>query len=166
MIKIINKIINIIYIIIIVLLLLYFGLRISKKIEIYNVETGSMEENIHKGDYILIYRQNDYKIGDVVTFKKNEYFVTHRVVEVEDDYITTKGDANNTLDDKIKKSSIVGKVIISGGILNIIIDYKFSIVGFLLALYLVTCYFVDNKKDVVEEKEEKEENNKTVKKRK
>ena len=139
--KIFNRAINGIYILIIILLLSYFGFRYSGKIEIYNVETGSMEEDIHRGDYILIYKANNYKIGDVVTFKVNDYFVTHRIIKMDDEYVTTKGDANNTEDAKIDKSTIVGKVISAGGILNIIIEYKFAIVSFLLGLYLLSCYF-------------------------
>ena len=145
MIKIFNKIINIIYILIIILLVGYFILRLSNKIEIYNVETGSMEDNIHRGDYILIYKQNNYKIGDIVTYKINDYFVTHRIIKIKGNMVTTKGDANNTEDEKFDKSSIVGKVILVGGILNIVIIYKYTIVGLILILYLLS-YYLDKEK--------------------
>ncbi len=164
MVKTFNKIVNGIYILIIILLVLYIGLRYTNKIEIYSVETGSMESNIHKGDYILIYKGGKYKIGDVITFRENDYFVTHRIIDISNDGITTKGDANNTEDTKIDKTDIVGKVILVGGILNIVINFKFSIVAVLFAIYLLTCYFgygknnennVNKQKDISTKKEVK-----------
>ena len=163
MIKVLKKIVDVILIIIIVVLALYFILRVDNKIRIYNVMTGSMEDNIHAGDYILILKQDDYKVGDIVTFGKNGYFITHRIVKRDGNTITTKGDANNTEDANIDKSEIIGKVILIGGILNIIINYKFGLVGMILALYLITYYFDDKKekleeKAILEEKETEDEN--------
>lgn len=143
----IKKLTNLILILVIVALSLYFVLRALNKIQIYTVKTGSMEDNIHVGDYILILKKNDYKIGDIVTFKSGGGFITHRIIDINGDEITTKGDANNIKDDSITKDIIVGKVIISGGILNIIINYKFAIVGMLLSFYLLSCYFGDDEKD-------------------
>jgi len=154
--KLFSKVLNGIYILIIILLIIYIGFRYTNKIEIYNVETGSMEDNIHAGDYILIYKKSgNYKVGDVVTYKVNNYFVTHRIVKIEDDYVTTKGDANNTEDAKITKNEIVGKAILVGGILNIIINFKYAIVAVLLAIYLFSCY-IDSTAKKISEKNKKE----------
>ena len=143
--KIVN---NALFIIIIIILAGYFALRMLNKIEIYGVTTGSMENNIHAGDYILIIRKNDYNIGDIVTYKKSDYFITHRIVKKDNNIFVTKGDANNLEDDAINISDIEGKVIMSGGILNIIINYKFAIAAIWLSLYLISCYFDKEKKDL------------------
>ena len=150
--KIFDVIVNAIFIVLIVLLLAYFALRVTGKIEIYNVKTGSMEEQIHVGDYILIFRKNNYKVGDVVTFTSGDGFITHRIIQKNGNKVITKGDANNAEDQEIYESSIVGKVIICGGLLNIIINYKYAIVCVLLSLYLFSCYF--GKEDNKEEKEQ------------
>ena len=50
-------------------------------------------------------------------------------------------------------SDIVGKVIISGGILNIIVNYKFAIAAMFVALYLISCYFGDTKEDNIDNQE-------------
>lgn len=139
--KIVKLIANIIFIIIILLLATYFVFRVTGKVEIYVVKTGSMEEKIHVGDYILIYRKSSYNVGDVVTFTSNDGFITHRIIKKDGSKIITKGDANNTEDSEIVESNIVGKVILSGGILNFIINYKYVIVCILLSLYLFSCYF-------------------------
>lgn len=143
--KVLKIIINIILIIIIIILAIYALFRFTNKIEILKVETGSMKDNINVGDYILIYKQNDYKINDIVTYKVEGYYITHRIVEINDDTIITKGDANNVVDGEITKKDIVGKVIIKGNFLNFIVNYKYVLVILFLILYLVTCLF--NKKE-------------------
>lgn len=141
MIKVLKKILNVIFIILIIILAGYFILRLTGRLEIYNVKTGSMEDNIHVNDYILIYKKDDYEIGDIVTFKKDNYLVTHRIIREENNKFVTKGDANNTEDDAISLGQIVGKVIIIGGLLNFIINYKFVLASLLLSLYLLSWYF-------------------------
>ena len=147
--KAVKIILDFILILIIIALCLYFALRYFDQILIYKVQTGSMEDDIHTGDYILIVKRDDYKVGDVVTFRKSDGFITHRIINKKGNTITTKGDANNVEDDKISKKDIVGKVIIAGGILNIIITYKYALVALFLSIYFFSCYFS-------KEKEEKE----------
>ena len=62
MIKALKIIGNIILILIILILSTYIVLRFFKKIDIYRVETGSMEEGIHRGDYLLIVKQSNYEV--------------------------------------------------------------------------------------------------------
>ena len=143
----IHRLFDIIFIAIIVILLGYFALRVMNRVEIYNVKTGSMEAKIHVGDYILILKKSRYDIGDVITLASNNSYVTHRIVRIDGDKVTTKGDANNTEDETISSSNIVGKVILSGGILNIIINYKYALAGIVLSLYLFSCYFESRKKE-------------------
>ena len=145
--RVFKRIFDVVFILVIMVLVGYFILRSTNRIMIYRVKTGSMEDNIHVGDYILIVRKDDYNVGDVVTFEKYDGFITHRIIKIDGDTITTKGDANNVEDDTIDKKTIVGKVIISGGIVNIIINYKYALVGGLLSLYLFSCYFSSRKKE-------------------
>lgn len=151
MIKLYKEVTNILFILFIVVLGIYVILRFTNKVEIYSVQTGSMEDNIHVGDYVLIYKKDNYNVGDVVTFTKDDYFITHRIIRKENDEVITKGDANNTEDEKINVKDIVGKVIISGGILNIIVNYKYAFAAIFVALYLVSCYFADNKEEISED---------------
>ncbi len=151
--KIIKKIFDVLFIIIILVLVSYFILRMNKIIEVYNVKTGSMEDNIHAGDYVLIIRKNNYEIGDVITFKKDGYLITHRIIKKYNDLFVTKGDANSDEDGPIKYNQIVGKVIIIGGYLNIIIKYKYLLASIFISLYLLSCYFIGDKENNNESKE-------------
>ncbi len=148
--KVFNLIFDIIFVILVILLIAYFALRILGIVDIYMVKTGSMEDGIHAGDYILIQKKKDYKINDIVTYKKEGYHVTHRIIKKNGEKVITKGDANNIEDEEIELKSIIGKVIYSGGVLNILIDYKYAIGSGLLGLYLLSCYFSKEEKSASE----------------
>lgn len=144
--KVYKQTMNILLIVLIVVLSGYFILRLCGIVSIYKVETGSMEDGIHAGDHILILNKSNYHKGEIITYQVDEYFITHRIIEINGDEVITKGDANNVEDEAISKEDIVGKVIYNGGLLDILIRYKFVIAGAMIALYLVSCYFESRKK--------------------
>ena len=139
--KIFKLVFDIILIASIVLLSIYLVLRFLGITEIYKVETGSMEDSIHTGDYILILKKNNYQVGDIVTYIKDGYHVTHRIIKKNGDKVVTKGDANNTPDEEISVNNIVGKTIYHGKLLNFLIDFKFAIASLLIGVYLLSLYF-------------------------
>ena len=78
------------------------------------VLSGSMEPTCPVGS-IIYYKevpQSELKIGDVVTFTNvDNQYVSHRIVNIDGDDVSTRGDANNTIDaNTIKLSDIKGKV--------------------------------------------------------
>lgn len=76
------------------------------------VISGSMEPTIKVGDLVVINTNDkDIKENDVITYASpNGSLVTHRVTESSSNGFITKGDANNTVDEKIvNKNNIVGK---------------------------------------------------------
>lgn len=83
-------------------------------VTILQVLSNSMSPEFYKGDIIVIKKQEDYKIGEIITFKtKSDDYVTHRIIEKYEDEFITKGDANNVADEeKIKLEQIKGKVIL------------------------------------------------------
>lgn len=80
----------------------------------YAVLSGSMVPKIQVGSlvYDKAMNQNDYKVGQIVTYKLSEKtLVTHRIVKVDKakQTVTTRGDANNTDDGAaVPYSNIVG----------------------------------------------------------
>ena len=77
----------------------------------FEIVSGSMSPTIEKGDMIIVKIDNDYKVGDIVSFKEEDSIITHRIVEKGDNYYVTKGDANNTVDNPIKKEQIIGRTV-------------------------------------------------------
>lgn len=107
------------------------------------VKSNSMYHTLQKGDFILIKRNNDYKKGDIITYDyESNYLVTHRIIEKNNNFFITKGDNNNSEDDKfIQLDNIKGKVIL-------ILNRKNQISIFLLMIFLVLfCLFKNNKED-------------------
>jgi len=107
------------------------------------VKSNSMYPTLQIGDFILIKRNNDYKKGDIITYDyESNYLVTHRIIEKNNNFFITKGDNNNSEDDKfIQLDNIKGKVIL-------ILNRKNQISIFLLMIFLVLfCLFKNNKED-------------------
>ena len=107
------------------------------------VRSNSMYPTLKKGDVILIKKYNNYKQGDIVTYAEDSnYLITHRIIEKNNNSFKTKGDNNNSEDDKtIQLENIKGKVIL-------ILNRKNQISIFLLMIFLVLfCLFKNNKED-------------------
>ena len=75
------------------------------------VLTGSMEPTIMADDLIFVKAEESYEIGDIVVFQSGSMLVVHRIVDMDGETVTTRGDANNTEDSPISKMYIKGKVI-------------------------------------------------------
>ena len=101
-----------IVIITIILINVFSALNISfLGFRLFRVGSGSMEPNLKVKDLVLIKKSSNYEIGDIVTYKENNEYITHRIISIENDKIVTKGDSNNTSDTPILKDLLVGKVV-------------------------------------------------------
>ncbi|MDD5433731.1 MAG: signal peptidase I [Candidatus Pacebacteria bacterium] len=103
----------------IALLLVVSVLPVTGNYKILAVQSGSMTPAIKMGSVVVVKPQEDYKIGDVITFgksSKTQTPTTHRIydikVNVGEVVYITKGDANNAPDSKeISQKEVIGKVI-------------------------------------------------------
>lgn len=114
---------------------------------IFKVISDSMSPNINQGDVIIL-KINDQtiKVNDVITYKVDKDFITHRVVEVQDKAYLTKGDYNNTADKPIFKESVIGKVIKvlpKFGIWKDIITTPKILILFFITMLLLSSTFKD-----------------------
>jgi len=135
--KIVSKVV---YIVILVFLILFnissvfnisvFGYRTFK------VGSGSMEPTLKVNDLILVKKQNNYNVKDIITFKIDDEYITHRLVEQNKTRVVTKGDANNALDKDFSKDKIVGKVIYRFKILNKVGQLFSSPVTFIIFTFI------------------------------
>ena len=78
---------------------------------IFEVVTGSMKNSINVGDAVLVKINSEYNVGDIVTYRSGEDYITHRIIKDDGASVITKGDANNVNDNPIDKNMILGKVI-------------------------------------------------------
>ena len=83
---------------------------------IFSVATGSMEPTIKQYDIIIVKKENEYFVDDIVTFPEkqansNIVYITHRIISRRGDTIVTKGDNNNAKDVAINQNIVIGKVV-------------------------------------------------------
>ena len=80
--------------------------------KVYVIHTGSMTPTIPSKSAVIV-REHEYRVGQVITFTEDGLTVTHRLVSISaSGMITTKGDANSTVDPwHVPKSQIIGGVV-------------------------------------------------------
>lgn len=132
---------------------------------VFNVATGSMSPTIEQNDIIIVKMTDQYQENDIVTFEKEGDYITHRIININDSNVITKGDANNTNDIAISKEAILGKVVKvfhNAGIWQKILTSPKVIIMIFLTLVLFDFAFSYKgfkKEKVVNYVEKKEENN-------
>lgn len=77
----------------------------------FSTSTGSMAPTIEIGDIVFVKIGEPTKEKDIITYKKDNEFITHRIVEIEGENIIARGDNNNTDDEAITKDMVLGKVV-------------------------------------------------------
>ena len=75
------------------------------------VLSGSMEPAIMTDELIFVKAESDYAVGDVVVYQTGKMLVVHRIVAMDGETVTTRGDANNVDDAAVELAQIKGKVI-------------------------------------------------------
>lgn len=81
---------------------------------IVSVVSDSMLPVLHRGDLLLVIKDNDPQIGniDIYDSASSSFTIVHRIVKIENGQYTFKGD-NNPVPDRltVSKSQIKGKVV-------------------------------------------------------
>lgn len=77
------------------------------------VSGSSMWPTLHKGDLVFIKGVDDVEdlqVGDIISFRQDRGFSIHRVMKIEGEVITTRGDGNFGDDPPITVDDVMGKV--------------------------------------------------------
>ncbi|PIR88857.1 MAG: signal peptidase I [Candidatus Harrisonbacteria bacterium CG10_big_fil_rev_8_21_14_0_10_40_38] len=79
------------------------------------ITSGSMWPVLKKGDLVLVegVKKDDLAVGDIIVFenKERKNFTIHRIVKLDDENITTKGDANFNEDTSISYKEVIGRAV-------------------------------------------------------
>ncbi len=129
------------------------------------VQSGSMEPAIHTGSVVIVAPQNDYKIGEIITFGElgeTKIPITHRIHDIKivngESVFITKGDANDVPDkNETPRSEVKGKVLFSIPLLGYLINFIKKPLGFALVIIVPALWIVfgEIKKIIAEVKKEK-----------
>ena len=98
------------------------------------VLSGSMEPEFSTGDLIVVEKGDSYEVGDIVVFQDGGSLVVHRIVGMDGDAVTTRGDANNASDPPIELSAIKGRVIFHIDGLGNVVSFLKTPLGTLLVI--------------------------------
>ena len=98
------------------------------------VLSGSMEPALSVDDLLIVTPEDDYKVGDIVVFQTSRTAVVHRIVSIDGETFTTRGDANTGNDEPITKANIKGRVALAIPFVGILINFIKSPVGTILLL--------------------------------
>lgn len=112
-----------------------FGINVSV------VLSGSMEPEFAAGDMIVVTKAEEYALRDIVVFQEGNRAVVHRIVAIDGDTVTTRGDANGENDEPIALSRIKGRVVFSVPYLGYVVLFFKSTIGTLLVLALAFFLF-------------------------
>ncbi len=118
--------------------------------KMYVIISGSMQPELEVGDIVVVKKinPNDLKKDDVISFRKGQTIITHRIVEVKNAeeklQFLTKGDNNNTNDkdlvsDKEIEGIVVNKIQKIGKIVLKLRD-KTLIIVIILIYYIFLMY--------------------------
>lgn len=98
------------------------------------VLSGSMEPALSVGDLLIFTEEENYEVGDVVVYQSGRTSVVHRIVSLEDQTVTTRGDANNTADAPFDVSLLKGRVVLVLPLIGYLILALKTPVGTLLTI--------------------------------
>lgn len=157
--KIIDWLLNILIVIFGIILLISIYTGIQTKIlgskyanffgySTFEVQTGSMEEAIKAGDWIIVKLTQKVKLNDIITYRLGDEYITHRVIEAYNGKYITKGDNNSAKDEPIEQKQIVGKVVkilANFGIIRKVLFNPGVLVSFMITLFLFNSAIKKNK---------------------
>ncbi|MBU5316110.1 signal peptidase I [Clostridium bornimense] len=124
------------------------------KYRTYIIVSPSMKPAINPGDLIFVRKVDVDKIkeGDIITFKNEDMVATHRVVKVDKNTITTKGDSNNTEDYPTDKKEIIGEFSFAIPKIGYVFAFATSLIGMvtigcvIIFIFIYDFIFKENKK--------------------
>lgn len=121
----------------------------SNGMRFYALDSGSMSPAIDTGAVVVDLPAtpiNTLRVGDVVTFHPTPaYTVTHRIAAIGPDGITTKGDANASIDaGYVQPNMIAGRVAFSVPLVGYVLmffQHPVGVVGLLLLVLILFAVF-------------------------
>lgn len=94
----------------------YLSWKLDTTYPIAAITSGSMWPQLKRGDVVLIKHvpKNEIAMGDIVVWRNEKGFTIHRVVKLDADTLTTKGDANFANDPPVRYEDVIGKTVSFG----------------------------------------------------
>ena len=92
-------------------------------VSIFEIVSGSMEPTLNVKDLIVVKKTSNISKNDIITYIDGKDFITHRVIKIEGNTLTTKGDSNNSDDVRINKSKVIVSIVVTLILISLSISY-------------------------------------------
>ena len=122
----------------------------------FEIVSGSMEDAIQIKDYVIVKIDKNDLEKDDISFKYEGVIVTHRIIDINNDEILTKGDNNNIEDHPITYEDVIGKVVYIDKKIGRLLDKVSNPKIFLIILSSVLVLEIIFGKEVKKREEKKE----------
>ena len=110
----------------------------------FNVATDSMTGTIDIDDVIIVKLGDNVKTDDIICYVNYEgVIITHMVINIDGDIITTKGDSVDEIDRSFNRKSIIGKVV---KVFKPSIIFEFIALCIVIIIALILIGFTKSKK--------------------
>ena len=121
------------------------------------VLTGSMEPTLSANDLVIVRERDSYELGDIVVYQDGKSLVIHRIIEIDGETVTTKGDDNDSEDLPIPLTAIkgeaVGHIPVVGAVARLLKTPAATVVLLIAAILLFELPYLQKRKKAEEEKE-------------
>lgn len=117
--------------------------------DFFIVTSGSMKPTIDVGSMVVVDTKREIQNNDVITYKKNDVVVTHRLIDINNGDLITKGDANTTNDlTTIKINDVIGSVVLNIPIIGyfLVLIRNHLVIFVFVVILLIYLYGTNNKK--------------------
>lgn len=123
----------------------------------YDVMSGSMEPVLHVGSMVFTRPAISYQVGDIITFKRGNITVTHRINETKNSEFITKGDANNSPDPQsVSLSQIIGRNFLVVPNIGKLTNFVKTVPGFILFIGIPVLIYIIFEINVIKNEFKKE----------
>lgn len=127
-------------------------LGFPEKLQVFVVQSGSMEPAIRTGSIAIVEPVEEYSESDIITFtsaSNPDNTITHRITGKEEtdgeEVFTTQGDANESADtNPVNKESVIGKVIFSVPYIGYPVAFAKTEIGFILLIVIPATLIIYN----------------------
>lgn len=136
-----------------VLLSVFSPLDFFGRFKFLVISSASMDPALKIGDLIVVNaRPTQINKNDIIVFKDprgSGFLITHRVKNIfqdgDENFIQTKGDGNNSLDDwQIKPEDIYGKTFLAFPVIGYVLEFAKTFAGFVILIVIPSVVIIAN----------------------
>lgn len=124
---------NLVFGIVVMISVIFISLPYVSDVQYVSVLSDSMSPALNVGDVVVVAPTGQIREGDIVSFMRGRTLITHRVIGIDGETLTTKGDANEDSDmGTIDRSQVMGGVLFAIPLMGTLASFVKTLYGFII----------------------------------